>query len=116
MITSRIHGYIDYLTVFIFALAPLLLPLSQAGIILAYILAGIHLLITVLTAFPGGWIRKISFSSHGYVELLAGLFLVIAPWLAGDFFFHAGKLFFSVMGFIILTVWFLTSYVSPLGE
>lgn len=115
MLTSEMHRYLDYLTVIIFCLGPLLFTFSGVGILLAYTLAVIHLIMTVLTAFPGGRFSIISFSLHGYVELFVGLLLVMLPWLLDNTFFPDGQLFFSVMGFIILIIWFLTSYKHPLG-
>ncbi len=115
MLTSEMHRYLDYLTVIIFCLAPLLLSLSEAGVWLAYLLAIVHLLMTVFTAFPGGKAKMISLSLHSYVELAVGLILAMVPWLADATFSPDGQLFFSVMGFIILIVWFFTSYKTPLG-
>lgn len=112
MLTSEIHAYLDYLTVIIFGLAPSVFALSKTGTLLAYTLALIHLVMTALTAFPGGWVNLVPFSLHGYVELTVGIILTIIPWLTDDLFSHVGQPFFSVMGFIILVVYFFTSYKS----
>ena len=116
MITSRVHGILDYITVLIFALAPSLFTLSEAGALLAYTLAIVHLLMTILTGFSSGLIKIIPFQFHGYVELIVGLLLAIAPWIIGEFFSSTGQLFFSIMGVIILIVWGATSYKNPLRQ
>lgn len=64
MITSRVHGILDYITVLIFVLAPSLFSLSEAGTVLAYILAVVHLLMTIFTAFSSGFISLIPFQLH----------------------------------------------------
>jgi hypothetical protein len=115
MITSKVHGVLDYVTVLVFALSPSLFALSETGTTIAYSLAVIHLLMTILTAFSMGLIKIIPFQIHGYVELIVGLVLAIAPWLV-DFLTHTDQWYFSIMGGVILLVWLLTTYKSPLKE
>ena len=115
MISSKTHGILDYITVLLFALAPSLFALSETGTTIAYTLAVVHLLMTLFTGFSMGLIRVIPFYVHGYVELIVGLVLAIMPWLV-DFLSHTDQLFFSIIGGIILLVWILTSYKSPLKE
>lgn len=116
MITSKIHGVLDYVTVLIFALSPSLFALSETGATIAYTLAVVHLLMTILTAFSMGVIKVIPFQFHGYVELVVGLTLAIGPWLINDLLSSTDQLYFSVMGGVILLVWLLTTYKSPLKD
>ena len=116
MISSKTHGILDYITVLIFALAPSLFSLSETGVAIAYTLAVVHLLMTILTGFSLGIIKVIPFKFHGYVELIVGLVLAIGPWLAGNILTETDQLFFSVVGAIILLVWLMTTYKSPLAE
>lgn len=113
MITSKIHGYIDYVTAFFFLAAPSLFSLSETGTLLAYALAVVHLLMTLFTGFPLGLIKTIPFQLHGYVELVVSLFLIAAPWLLADFFSGTDRIFYNVLGAIILIVWFSSGYTSP---
>jgi len=115
MITSKMHGVLDYVTVVIFALSPSLFALSETGTTIAYTLAVVHLLMTLLTAFSLGLIKVIPFQYHGYVELVVGLVLAVGPWLV-SFLSHTDQLYFSVMGGVILLVWLLTTYKSPLKD
>lgn len=116
MITSKTHGILDYLTILIFAVAPSLFALSETGGATAYTLAVVHLMMTILTAFSTGFIRVIPFHLHGYVELVVGLMLAVGPWVAGNFLTETDQLFFSVMGGVILLIWLMTTYKSPLAE
>jgi hypothetical protein len=51
-ISLTAHGAVDYLAVVIFAVAPAVIGLSGRPAVLSYALAGIHLLMTLLTDFP----------------------------------------------------------------
>jgi hypothetical protein len=75
-----------------------------------YWLAGIHLLMTGCTDFPLGFFKWIPFRIHGVIELLAGLFLIVAPWIFGFSRDYAARNFFLAIGFVVLAVVALTDY------
>jgi len=52
--TPRAHGYIDYAVVFTLLLIPTALGFSQTPAVICYVLAAVHLTMTLLTAFPLG--------------------------------------------------------------
>lgn len=110
-ISSRIHGVLDYATVAAFLNAPMVFgfqgtPASS----IVYWLAGIHLLMTGCTDFPLGFFRFIPFRIHGAIELVAGVFLIFAPWIYG-FAGDAGtRNFFIVVAILIFAVVALTDY------
>lgn len=112
MLTSKAHGYIDYLTVILFGLAPSIISLSEIGTLLAYTLAVVHLLMTIFTNFSMGLIKIIPFNVHGFVELAVGVVLVAAPWLLADFFSYTDQLFYTFFGIVILAIRFMTDYKS----
>lgn len=114
MLTSKMHGYLDYITSLFFFLAPFLFPLSQTGTLLAYALAFIHFLMTIFTGFSMSLVKVIPFQLHGYVELLVSVFLIAAPWLLADFFSYTDQIFYTICGAAILLVWFLTRYENPI--
>ena len=102
------HGYLDYLTVVIFLLAPSLIGLTGLAETIAYLLAGIHLAMTLVTDFPLGVVKKLPFSIHGWVERVVGPVLVLLPFAFG--FEGAGKAFYIVIGIVIILVGLLTDY------
>ncbi len=116
MITSKMHGVLDYITVLIFALSPSLFNLSEVGTTIAYTLAVVHLLMTLLTGFSMGIIKMIPFQYHGYVEFAVGVILAVAPWFLTNILSYTDQLYFSVMGGVIFLVWLLTTYKSPLNK
>jgi len=75
-INSRIHGIIDYLVVVFLVLSPTLFGLPKLAASIAYILAGIHLLLTILTDFKFGLIKLIPFKIHGTIELIVSFVLL----------------------------------------
>ena len=110
-IHARVHRILDFVTVVGFALAPSVLGLSGLAAALAYVLAVVHLLLTTLTRFPPGEGGLVPFQAHGFIELVVGAALVVAPFALR----WAGvpRTFYVVAGVVILVVWALTAYRAP---
>jgi hypothetical protein len=109
-ISLNLHSAIDYIAVVIFAAAPTVIGLSGWPAMLAYALAGIHLLMTLLTDFPGGVIKIIPVILHSWVERIVGPVLVIVAFLPQFGATRNGQVFFVVMGVVIFVVEQLTAY------
>ncbi len=104
------HGMIDYLVVIILAAGPSVSGFTgrQAGF--CYLLAAVHLVLTLVTRQPLGVAKIVGLPIHGAIELLVGVLLLILPWIAD---FARGVLsrnFFVTAGFLILVIWALTDY------
>ncbi len=110
ILSPRAHGVLDLVTVAILALAPLVLPLGGAPAAIAFTLAAVHLLLTLLTDFPMGAWKRIPFFAHGIVELVVGIGLLILPSFAGYGPGSPARRFYLAMGAVILVVWALTAY------
>src|ERR1700730_3606903 len=108
-ISLTVHGAIDYLAVVIFAGAPAIIGLSGWPAALSYALAGIHLLMTLLTDFPAGVIKVIPIVLHQWVERIVGPVLVILAFVLMT---QIARAFFVAMGVIIFAVERLTAYRS----
>ena len=107
-ISPRAHGILDAAVVAVFALAPTLFGLVGLAAVLCYVLAGVHLAMTLLTDFPAGAARVIPFPLHGTVELVVGIVLpVVGLLLLPD---ATARWFFVAMGVVILATWALTAY------
>lgn len=102
------HRILDYLAVLAFALAPTVFQMHGNTRIAAYCLAVVHLVVTLLTQFPGGARRPLAFHVHGAIELLLGILFIAVPlmrhWTFGARRFYIG------MGIALLIVWGLTRY------
>jgi len=112
MISPRLHGYLDFLTVILFLLAPTLLGLSQIPAMLAYGLAVVHLIVTLASDFPFGVIRIIPFSVHGWIERIVGPSLIAVPFILGFANEEIARNFYIAAGLIIIVVGVLTDYQS----
>jgi hypothetical protein len=111
ILSPRLHAVLDYVTVVLFALAPTVLGLTDLPALVAYVLAGVHLTLTLLTKFPGGVLPVVSLRLHGLIELIVGPALIALPWLAG--FAGTSVIFYVVMGLTISLVWYLSEYANP---
>jgi len=110
ILDARIHGVLDFVTVAILLLGPLLFGLGGSPAAIAYSLAAIHLLMTLLTRYPMGIWKTIPFVVHGIVELIVGIFLLILPTIQGYAPGSPARRFYMVVGAMILIVWALTRY------
>lgn len=112
ILAPRTHGFLDYLTVIVFAVAPAAFGLTGLAATLSYLLAAVHLLMTVVTAFPLGVVMKVPFRVHGAVELVVGIALVA---LGALLFGGVAQVFYLVMGVVILAVWATTDYKAAVA-
>ena len=108
IVSARMHGYLDYITVVGFAVAPALFALEGLPKMICYSLAGIHLVVTLLTDFPLGVAHLIPSAVHGAIELVVSVALVALPWVLGFAAIPAARHFFIAAGAVIFLVWLLT--------
>ncbi|RNJ49199.1 hypothetical protein [Methylocystis hirsuta] len=111
-LTARLHGYLDYLTVLIFLAAPSVLGFGGVAAKLAWLLAGVHLAMTLVTKFPLGVFRRLAFTLHGWVERIVGPALIAVAFLPDIFSVKPAFAFFAGMGLVIIAVGWLTDYVE----
>lgn len=111
-ITARLHGYLDYLTVLIFLAAPSVLGFGGLAATLAWLLAGVHLAMTLATRFPLGVFRRLAFALHGWVERIVGPALIAIAFLPAISDERPAFTFFAGMGLVIVAVGWLTDYAE----
>ncbi len=116
VISPRIHGYFDFLTVFIFLLAPTLLELGQLSAMLAYSLAVVHLIVTLASDFPFGVVKLIPFTIHGWIERMVGPLLIAIPFILNFSNEEVARNFYIAMGIIIIVVGMLTDYQAEVRD
>jgi len=102
-IPAPLHRILDFLTVAVFAAAPSLLGLTGFAAALAYVLAAVHLAMTLLTRFTETDRKPVSLGLHGNVESIVGVTLVLLPWLLG--WNGSSLIFYVAAGVVILMVW-----------
>ncbi len=116
LISPRFHGYLDFVVVALFALAPTLFGLTGVPMVLAYVLAAIHLTLTLTTAFPIGLLKLVPFPVHGWLELAVSLFLASAPWFLGFADQTNAKIFYVASGILIFGVFMTTDYTAAQSD
>jgi hypothetical protein len=109
-LSARAHGVIDYVAVVFFAIAPFLFGFGGTPMIVSFVLAGLHLLLTLFTAFPLGAVKAIPFTVHGGVEGLIAPSLVLLPWVLRFSDVLAARWFFVAAGVALGLTWFTTDY------
>lgn len=110
IISPWVHGVIDLITVALLVLGPLLVGLGGSPAAIAFTLAAVHLVLTLLTDFPMGAWKRIPFFVHGIIELVVGIGLLILPSFAGYGPGSPARRFYLAMGAVIVVVWALTAY------
>ena len=117
LLNARLHGFLDLVIVVVFVLAPFVFGLGGYVAVVAWGLAVVHLVMTLLTRFPLGVVKMIPFPLHGIVELVVGVVLVLAmPRLLGASPDSPARTFFTGSGVAILAVWELTRYRESPGR
>lgn len=116
VLSPRVHGFLDYVVVALFALAPTLFGFGGMPATVAYALAGIHFTLTVLTAFPMGLVKLVPFKVHGVLEAGAMLGILAAPWIFGFADVPAARNFYLGAGALIAGVVVLTNYQTTESE
>ena len=107
-VTPRLHYFLDFATVAAFALAPTAVPLSGSAAVFAYGLAVVHLVVTLVTRFPGTGRRPLPLRVHGVLEAVVGIALLGLPFAAG--WADPARLFYVVAGVVILAVGAMSRY------
>ena len=110
ILSPYVHGILDFVVVIAFALAPTVLGFAGTPRTLCYVLAVVHAAMTLLTAFPLGAIKIIPFPTHCVIELVAAVFIILAPFLLGFTDGLDAKYFYVGAGITILVVVLLTDY------
>ena len=108
IISPTLHGYLDYVTVLLFLIAPTLFGLTGMAGTFVYILAGIHLAMTLITDFPLGATKLLPFRIHGWVERVVGPVLILLPFVLG--FDATARGFYITVGIVIILVGLFTDY------
>ncbi|MBF5045042.1 hypothetical protein FGE12_21750 [Aggregicoccus sp. 17bor-14] len=110
LLTPRAHGLLDYATSALFALGPLAFGLRGLPGALCWLLALVHLGLTLFTHFPLGRVHRVPFVAHGRLEAVVAAALVAAPWLLRFGGEPRARNFFVGMGLAVAAVWVLTNY------
>lgn len=113
-ISATLHGCLDYVTVLLFLASPTLIGLTGAAATVAYALAGVHALMTLITDFPLGAAKVLPFAYHGWVERVVGPVLIVLAFGIGSD--APARIFYVAMGVTIVLVGLLSHYQGTKPE
>jgi hypothetical protein len=82
-IDRKAHGYLDYLVGVLLIAAPWLLGFDRGGAetYVPVILGAGTILYSLFTDYELGASRQIPFNVHLTIDVIAGIFLALSPWL-----------------------------------
>jgi hypothetical protein len=109
-IGPRMHGYLDYAIVALFAIAPTLFGWNGTVRNACYAMSFVQLGLSLVTAYPLGAVRMIPFTVHATIEFITALILMALPWMAHFADVDAARNFFVAMGAGLLALWTMTDY------
>lgn len=106
------HRLLDFVAILVFALAPFAVGLGGLPAAICWLLALVHLVVTLATGFPGRARGLVPFVAHGVLELVVAVFLAASPWLFGFAPGSPARMFFVSAGVALFLVWLLTDYAG----
>lgn len=112
VISSKVHGLLDYATVVFLLLSPTFFKMDGTLATFTYVLAGVHFVLTILTAFEPGLIKVIPFRLHGLIEIFVAIALTGAAFWFRSQDDGLGYHFYLALAVIILLVFMLTDFTS----
>ncbi len=112
IISSKVHGLLDYATVVFLLLSPTLFNMQGSLATFTYALGVVHFVLTILTAFELGLVKIIPFRLHGLIEIVVALALVGAAFWFRSKDSGLGYHFYLALAFVILLVFMLTDFTS----
>ena len=91
-------------------LAPSLFAFSGAAATLCYVVGAAQIALSLITRYPMGAVKWLSFPAHGAYELGLSLFLVASPWLFNFDAIETPRNFLVFSGVLLFGVWATTDY------
>jgi hypothetical protein len=115
-LNSKTHGAIDYLVVVFLFLSPTLFGLKDITTTFTYVLAAIHLLLTITTKFEFGLVKIIPFKIHGVIELIVSIVLIGVAFYLGNLEGQLSRNFYLSFGVAVFITWLITDYKNSLEK
>lgn len=114
-ISALPHGVLDYLTGILLVISPWLFGFDMISTSATYtmVVMGIVVLgLSMITNYPLGVIRSISFPLHGKIETAGAVVFLTSPWLAHFSHIDVARNFAIVVSIVWLVVVALTNYTT----
>lgn len=111
LLTRAQHFALDVVIALVFALAPSVFAFEGLAAVLAYVLAAVHLVMSLLTkGMPLSRAGVFPFALHGLIEAAVGVVLGLVGWLVFE---DVEQAFYLAMAALIVLIFAVTSYLDP---
>ncbi len=107
------HGFLDYAVGLLLVVSPWLLRFHEVSSIATMTMVVVGLIVlglSILTDYPLGIIKAIPFRTHGVLETLGAIFLLVSPWILHYQAIQAATVLAVSVSLIWLAVVALTNY------
>lgn len=104
------HGYIDYLYGGILLLAPTFFDFGGTPAAICYLAGVLQIATSLVTRYPMGAVKWLSFPAHGAYELVVSILLAASPWLFDFSAAETPRNVLLVAGLLLLGVYAVTDY------
>lgn len=112
ILSPTVHGILDYVVVAFLWLSPSLFGLPDMAATFAYVLGGIHLVLSLCTAYPPGLFKVIPLPVHGWIELIVSIALVAVAFFLGSEEGALARNFYLCIAAVVFITWLITDYGS----
>jgi hypothetical protein len=110
ILSPTVHGYLDYIYGAMFLLAPTLFDFVGTPATLCYVVGAAQIGLSLMTRYPLGAVKWLSFPAHGAYEFGVSILLIASPWLFNFSTVEAPRNFLVFAGILLLGVWATTDY------
>jgi hypothetical protein len=85
ILSTRVHGVIDYVMSFLVMVSPWILGFARGGVEtwVPVIMGAMGLIYSACTNYELGVVRKLSMRTHLMLDYVSGALLAASPWLFG---------------------------------
>lgn len=84
MLSTRVHGYMDYLMGVLLIILPFILNFPRGAATAVPIILGAGVIMySLITDYELGLLKILAMKTHLIIDLIGGIFLAVSPWLFG---------------------------------
>lgn len=83
MLSTRVHGYMDYMMGLLLLLLPVFANFPSSANTLLVILGAGTIVYSLITDYETSLLKILSMKTHLMIDLMAGILLIVSPWLFG---------------------------------
>ena len=112
IISPRLHGVLDYVTILFLGLSPFLFHMNHAARIFTFARGIVHLCLTLLTDFDMGIFKFIPLKIHGTIEVTVSVVLVFIAFLFRSWEDQTSFYYYLVFSLVLFLVWLTSSYTN----